>query len=42
MLHYMEHVVITVILYETSKFVRVTPREDKVGHFALHSEEKNS
>lgn len=42
MLRHMEHIVITVVLYETSKFVRVTTREYKVGNFALHSEEKNS
>lgn len=35
---------ITVVLYERYKFerVRVTTREDKVGPFTLHSEEKNS
>ena len=42
MLCHMEHVVVTVVLYEAWKFgrVRVTSREDKVGNFALRSEEK--
>lgn len=44
MLCHMERVVVTVVLYETWTFkrVRITTREDKVGNFALHSEEKNS
>lgn len=44
MLCHMEHVVVTVVLYETRTFkrVRVITREDKVGNFALHSEEKKS
>lgn len=44
MLCHMEHVVVTVVLYETWRFgrVRVTTREDKVGNFPLHSEEKKN
>lgn len=40
MLHHME--VVTVVLYKVQRFrrVRVTAREDKVGYFALTSEEK--